>query len=116
VRVDQGQPFSLGQSPRFLSGFVDAIAREHPLRTQIFRILDLREGGVAWHHDGGGNTQSPRMVGDALGMVTCGNGDNACACLTLAQLAQLDVGATILEGTREFQVFELQEDVSAGDG
>src|SRR3546814_9886594 len=48
------------------------------------------------------------VVGDALGMVAGGHGDDAAPRLVGSQVAEAHVGAAVLEGARALQVLQLQ--------
>ena len=69
-------------------------------------ILDLHHGRADRHDDGGGNGEALGVIGDALGVVAGGHGDDAAAAFVVVERQQAIERAALLEGGGELQVLE----------
>ena len=73
--------------------------------------LDLRCG--ARHHDGRGDVEPSRVIGQALRVISGRRGDHAAGFLLVGQLQQRVERAALLERTGDLQLFELEADIDA---
>ena len=79
------------QLARVDRGGVDAVAVQDHARAEARGALDLGEGRPLRHHDGGGNAEALRVIGDALRVVAGRHGDDAALGFLRRQALQLVV-------------------------
>ena len=115
VGMDEGEAVAHRRVARQGIGFVQAVAPDHHVGAQQFRVADLHHGRRGRHHDGRRNAEPGRVIGDTLGVVARRHGDHAAPLFLVRQGEQADQGAALLEGARILQVLELQPDFGAAD-
>ena len=116
IGVDQDERMVARHGGGAFLAFAQRFAVEHHLGAIGLGRLHLHEGRRHRHHDGGGNAETPGMVGHRLGVVAGRHGDDAAAALRRRQRGELDVGAAVLERVRHLQVFVFDEHLGAGQG
>jgi hypothetical protein len=95
--------------------FGQRFAFQNDLGAKSLGCLDLHERRRDWHHDGGRNAETARVIGDSLGMVAGRHRDDATAALVLAERGEFHERAAVLEGIRHLQVLVLDENLGAGE-
>ena len=108
IGMDEDQAFALRHLAGEHRGAVDAVALQQHPRAEALGALHLVEGRALGHDDGGGNGEALGVIGDALGMIAGGHGDDAGLGLLRRQAAQLVAGAAVLERAGELLVLQLQ--------
>jgi hypothetical protein len=93
----------------------ERLALDDHARAEIARMLDLHERGAVGHHDGGGDAELGRVIGDTLRVVASRHGDDASRLFRIRQRQQAVERSALLERRRELQVLELDPDLRAGD-
>ncbi len=113
-RMHQRQPALLGKLLGEGTRLVELIAVQHHVRPEHPRLLDLGVRRRARHDDGGRHAEPAAVTGKGLGMIAGRHGDDALGSLLFRQLQQAVKRASFLERRGELKIFELQEDVAAG--
>ena len=109
--VDIGQPLLLSQLGGLLGGLVEHLAVENDPCAVVLGVVDLHQGGGGGHHDGGGDPRRLGGIGQPLGVVAGGGGDEAPGFLLLAEGADLIVGPADLIGAGDLHIFRLEIDL-----
>ena len=115
IGVDKGQAlFARERLCRFARGG-KAVASEHDLGAERFGVIDFDERRALGHDDRRRDAETPRMVGDTLGMVAGRHRDDAGAALAGGQGQKLVQGAAFLERAGAMQGLQLQPDLGPGE-
>ncbi len=115
IGMDEGKALRFGDHARGIIGFPQILSVLDHAGAEIAGMLDLHERRGHRHHDGGGNAQPARMIGDALGMIAGAHGDDALFLFRGRESEQPVERAALLEGRGELQILEFEKDVAAGD-
>ena len=113
VGVDEGEAPLTPMREREGSGLLDRLAREDHLGAVPAGVDHLHRRRVDGHHDGGGDAEKMRVIGDTLCVVAGRHGNHAALALARLQCGQAVESATLLERGRELLVLELEPDLAA---
>ena len=102
--------FGLGARLRL----ADGLAVEQHLGAIRLGRRHLHERRRHRHHDGRGDAETRRMVGDRLGVVAGRHGDDAARALGRRQRGELGAGAALLERVGDLEIFVFDEHLGAG--
>ncbi len=109
------KPSAVAAAARFGVGFVVVGAVEDDLCAEAPGGGDFDERRRQRHDDDGVDAALGGVVGDALGVVSGGGGDDAARGLLGGEQGDAVERAALLEGAGHLQVFELEVDVLAGE-
>ena len=115
VGMDDGQTFARRDLQRVVVALGEIGAMQDDPGAEMFGLPHFVERSLRRHHDGRRNAQTPRMVGDALGMVAGRGGDNAGLARGIVERREFHIGAAVLERRRVLQVLEFQPDPAPGN-
>ncbi len=107
VAVDVGQAALLGDFVRVRFGFAEILAVHDHGRAELLAIAHFDQGRELRHHDGGGNAQEFSLIGEGLGVITRGGGDDAALLLFRRQLRERVPRAAFLEASGALEVVQL---------
>ena len=103
--MDIGKALLLGQLSGQGGGLVKDLPVEDDLGPVVLGVVNLHQGSGGGHHDGGGHTGGLGGIGQALGVVACGGGDEAPLLLLLGEGADFIVGAANFVGAGHLHIF-----------
>ena len=112
MHPDQAALARLGFGARLR--LADGLAVEQHLRAMRLGRRHLHERRRHRHHDGRGDPQARRVVGDRLGVVAGRHGDDAARPLGRRQRGELGARAALLERVGDLEIFVFDEDLGAG--
>ncbi len=115
IGVHEGEPARLGDRLGADLGFRHGLAFEHHFSATCLRRLDLHERRRYRHDDGGRDVEALAMVGDRLGVVAGGHGDDAARAGGRVEGCKLVERAALLERVGDLQVLVFDVDIGAGD-
>ena len=114
VGVQEGRALLLADFAGFGVGVVVHLARQHDPGPVVFGGLDLGDGGVFGHDDGGRDAEGRGRAGHALGVVPGGGGNHGTALPALDHGGELIGRAADLERAGLLPVFTFEIDIAAG--
>ena len=85
---------------------------QHDVGTECLGAADLGQRRGLGHDDGGMDTHEPGGMGDGLGMISGGGGDDPLGLLFLRQLQDLVECTALLEGTGHLQVVQFEVELA----
>ena len=112
MHPDQAALARLGLGARLR--LADGLAVEQHLRAMRLGRRHLHERRRHRHHDGRGDAEARRVIGDRLGVVAGRHGDDAARPLGRRQRGELGARAALLERVGDLEIFVFDEDLGAG--
>ncbi len=113
VGWDDGIALLAGESFGFRSAFRAGAADEDDFGAERAGALDLDLGGDTGHHDDRFCAEGAGGIGDALGVVAAGVGDDAAPALVIGERGDLVVGAAQFEGADGLEALRLEIELAA---
>lgn len=103
--MDIGEALLLGQLGSQGGGLVKDLPVEDDLSPVVLGVVYLHQGGSGGHNNGGGHAGRLGGVGQTLGVVARGGGDEPPLLLLLGEGADFIVGAADFVGTGHLHIF-----------
>ena len=114
-RVDEREAVARGDFAGVRARLGQVGAVQDDVGAELAAVGHLDQRREHRHHDGRGNAEQLRVIGDALRVIAGGRGDHAALALLGRQLQQRVARAALLEAAGALQVVELAVDVRAGE-
>jgi hypothetical protein len=109
--MHEHEPVLFAVSVREPRRLFQRLAFEDDVRTPALGVLRFHRRRSFRHHDGRRNAQAPRMIGNALRMITGRHRDDAALALGFGKRRETHESAALLVRRRELQIFELEPDL-----
>ena len=115
IGMNPGEAALVRQRLGFRLRLDQRLAFEHDRGPVLLRRFDLHGRRGHRHDDGGGNVEPRRVVGDRLGVVAGGHGDDAGASFLGRERGQLVERAALLERVGDLEILVFDVDVGPGE-
>jgi hypothetical protein len=114
-RMDEREALARGDFTGMRARLGQVRAVQDDLGAELAAVGHLDQRRENGHHDGRGNAEELRVIGDSLRVIAGGRGDHAASSLLRRQLQQGVARAALLEAAGALQVIELAVDMRAGE-
>ena len=116
---DIGETLLLGQLGGLFRRLIKDLPVENDVGAVVLGVVDLDQRSCGGHDDGGGDAGGLGGIGQSLGVVAGGGGNESPALLVLRQGADFIVGPSNLVGPGDLHIFRLKVDlipIALGEG